>query len=705
MRRIRTPIVLPFFIFLVAATASVAPAQGFTLEQVMSAPFPSQMTAAPAGGRFAWVQNDRGARNVWVAAPPDYRGRQLTAYTRDDGQDIGGIAWTPDGRTILYVRGGGANRAGQRPNPTSDPAGVEQAIWRIFADGGQPVKVAAGASPAVSPKGDGVAFTRGGQVWWAPLGGPKQAEATQLVNARGNAGSLRWSPDGARLAFVSGRGDHAFVGVYDVAAKALRWMAPSVDEDGAPAWSPDGARLAVLRVPASSAETTFRPVREAFPWSILVADPATGQARTAWTAQAGRGSAFRDIVADDQLMWGAGDRLVFPWERDGWTHLYSVAAAGGQAALLTPGEFEVEYAALSPDRREVVFNSNQGDLDRRHLWRVGVGGGPPRPVTRGQMIEWDPALASDGRTLAFFRSGAREPPAALVMADGGAARELAPGTVPADFPFRALVEPQPVVITAADGMQVHAQLFAPRGSGRHPAVVFFHGGSRRQMLLGWHYGDYYRNAYALNQYLASRGYVVLAVNYRSGIGYGMEFREALNYGAAGASEVADVFGAGLYLRSRPDVDPARIGAWGGSYGGFLTAMALARAPDLFAAGVDFHGVHDWNTEIPNFQPSYDSLRVGDLARQAFQSSPMAYLDSWRAPVLVIHGDDDRNVPFSETVRLVEELRKRNVPVEQLVFPDEIHGFLTHAAWVRAYHATADFLDRRLKGAAGASASP
>src|SRR5205814_8894338 len=144
---------------------------------------------------------------------------------------------------------------------------------------------------------------------------------------------------------------------------------------------------------------------------------------------------------------------------------------------------------------------------------------------------------------------------------------------------------------------IHGQLFLPanhQAGGPHPAVIFFHGGSRRQMLLGWHYMGYYSNAYAMNQYLASRGYVVLSVNYRSGIGYGMEFREALNYGASGASEFNDVEGAGLYLRTRADVDPARIGLWGGSYGGYLTALGLARASNLFAAGVDFHGVHDWS---------------------------------------------------------------------------------------------------------------
>src|SRR5208283_5973440 len=138
----------------------------------------------------------------------------------------------------------------------------------------------------------------------------------------------------------------------------------------------------------------------------------------------------------------------------------------------------------------------------------------------------------------------------------------------------------------------HAQLFLPHNAGdglRHPALCFFHGGSRRQMLLGFHYMYYYSNSYAMNQYLASQGYIVLAVNYRSGIGYGMKFREALNYGATGASEYNDVVGAGLYLKNRPDVDPTRIGLWGGSYGGYLTALGLARASNLFAAGVDFHG--------------------------------------------------------------------------------------------------------------------
>ena len=217
------------------------------------------------------------------------------------------------------------------------------------------------------------------------------------------------------------------------------------------------------------------------------------------------------------------------------------------------------------------------------------------------------------------------------------------------------------------------------------------------MLMGFHHRGYYHNAFAMNQYLANQGYLVLSVNYRSGIGYGMEFREALNYGARGASEFNDVLGAGLYLRNRSDVNPDKIGLWGGSYGGYLTALGLAKASDLFAAGVDIHGVHDWNVVIKNFVQSYDASTRDEVAELALQSSPMPYVNGWRSPVLFIHGDDDRNVPFSETVDMVEALRRKgDVHFEQLIFPDEVHGFLLHKNWIAAYKATADFFNRMLK---------
>src|SRR6185369_7921210 len=272
---------------------------------------------------------------------------------------------------------------------------------------------------------------------------------------------------------------------------------------------------------------------------------------------------------------------------------------------------------------------------------------------------------------------------------------------PADFP-KDLVKPQQVIFPASDGLAIHGQLFIPPdvppagGPAKHAAVIFFHGGSRRQMLLGYHYRRYYSNAYAMNQYLAARGFIVLSVNYRSGIGYGLNFREALNYGNSGGSEFNDVMGAGLYLAGRADVDPKRIGAWGGSYGGYLTAMALARGGQLFAAGVDMHGVHDWSVRSDRSLTALNADQLREIERTALQSSPLADVKDWRSPVLLIHGDDDRNVAFSQTERLVEALRARGVPFEELIFPGEVHEFLLQESWIKAYRAGADFLTRKLK---------
>ncbi len=670
----------------------------FTLEQVLSAPFASSLVPSPAGAKVVWLLNEQGRRNLWFAEAPEWKARKLTAFGDDDGQDIADIAWTPDGKSVLFARGGDFENGGDNPNPDVALVRPDQSIWSVTLDGAAPRKLTVGQAPAVSSQGNLVAFIKAGQVFTMK---PTGQDVTAAILEKGTASELRWSPDGRVLAFRSNRRDHSFIGVYSPSTKSLRYLDASTDLDSEPTWSADNKRIGFIRSP-SEPDGLRGPHRSAEPWSIRVVDLNTNTGREVFRADPGPGSVFHPVVSDGQLIW-SGDRIVFPWEKDGWCHLYSVAVDETKSQtphLLTPGAGEVEHVSVSADRKRLYFSSNIDDIDRRHLWQIDLShSASAKPLTRGVSIEWAPTPVDGSSDLVYLQSGVSERAHAMVQLASGKAQPLAPETVPESYSGNSFVTPQAVLVTAADGMELHGQLFLPKNSaGRHPALVFFHGGSRRQMLLGSHYMYYYSNAYAMNQFLASQGYVVLSVNYRSGIGYGLNFREALNYGASGGSEFNDVMGAGIFLNSRPDVDPKRIGVWGGSYGGYLTAMALSRASDLFAVGVDFHGVHDWSAFLKSRPESGDPARQqsrDESLRIAFESSPMASVGTWRSPVLLIHGDDDRNVPFAQTVMLVEALRKHHVPFEERIFPNEIHDFLLHRSWLEAYKATADYFGRHL----------
>jgi len=666
-------------------------AQSFTLEQVTSAPFPSELTVSKRGDKVAWAFDAEGKRNVWIVEGPSWASRQLTHYDSDDGQELSDLVFSPNGNAIAYVRGQGKNPAGEYPNPTTDPAGTKQEVWVVDVRTGRTTKMGEGSGPVFNSAGDQVVWIRDGHFWTASVIGGKERK---LFEMRGNVGGPQWSPDGSQLAFTSTRGDHSFISIYDPRANRLRFLSPSVDRDVAPRWSPDGKRIAFIRL--FNMTDTFSNDRDRLqPWAIWVADAQSGEAKQIWRSGDQDNDSYPGQSGPDFWQWVAGNRLLFPSEKDGWMHLYSISTLGGALTALTPGEFEVENVALAPDKSFVVFSTNKNDVDRRHLWRVSVEGGAPQQITGGETIEMYPAVFDNGRQIAFFHSTARDPFLPFTASIGGAnMKPLAPQALSRDFPSAKLVVPEQVIFKAADGLEIHGQLFKPaNAAGKMPALVFMHGGPVRQMLLGWHYLYYYHNSYAMNQYLASRGYIVLSVNYRSGIGYGRAFRMAQHRGARGASEYQDVVAGAKYLRSRDDVDQKRIGLWGGSYGGYLTALGLARNSDIFAAGVDFHGVHDWSLRVAGLPLP---IEAPERARLARESSPISSVDKWKSPVLLIHGDDDRNVEFAQTVNLVRRLRANGVYFEELIFPDEIHDLLLHRDWLRSYHAGAEFFDKHLK---------
>jgi dipeptidyl aminopeptidase/acylaminoacyl peptidase len=662
---------------------------GFSLADVLSAPFPSELRVAPNGEHAAWVCNDDGCRNILVA-PTIAVGpaRALTTYVGDDGITIGQLAWTAGGDAVVYTRG--ACLDDSAPPDPDGLAGTLAAprIWIAGLGRTEPCLLAAGHTPAPSPRGDLLAYVRDGQIWGLRLA--EQGVGTRWVQQPGRCTSLTWSPDGARLAFVSERGDHALVGILDITSMAVRWLAPGPQHDMAPAWSPDGSALAFIRL-ADDPAPTYMARPSGKPWSIWTADVASGAVRCAWRAAGGDGSVFVPLAAGPQLLWTRCGQLVFPWEGNGWLHLYATAAeprTDVPAVDLTPGPGEVLAMQEDALAGGVVFVANRDQRDGRRLWRCELPGGRLSALSPGVAMTDLPSVAS-GIIVALQADG-RMPLRPVLVGDG---RRLDTAGLPVRFPAAQIATPQSVAFASLDGLALHAQIFLPpplADGSRHPAIIHCHGGPARQMLPAWHPLEVYSKQYALNQYLASCGYLVLSVNYRGGTGYGLDFREPADFGAGGASEYQDIQAACHFLRRRGDIDPERIGIYGVSYGGLMTALALARDSGLFAAGVDCAGVFDWS-------PAFTGAGVPEPVRlTAAASSPLADIERWRSPVLLVHADADRVVPVEQTVALERALREGgNAECELILLAGESHDLLRHASWMRFFEATVAWFGSKL----------
>ena len=711
-----------------------------TVDDFLAPAYPFELVSAHSADRIAWLAYESGRRNVYTAAAPAFAPVRLTRNLQDDGVDLTDLRISRDGSVVVFVRGHAPNRDGWVANPTSAPGGAERTIWAARTAGGAPFKLGAGGSPVLSPDGSAVLFARDGQIYRYRVSAAPAANAVDkgekpYVQAWGSNSDPQWSPDGRKFAFVSNRNDHSFIAVYDTSKRAISYLSPSVDFDTSPTWSPDGKQIAFIRRPGTpfgqqtqagsggvgnaagpaagrgqgrggqgrggrggrggdeqeGAQSRIPGLTRAafkggYTLSFWVADVATGEAREVWHNKPDDPTFTRVNNID----W-AGTHLMFSAEPEEWIRYYSVSASGGTTdpLTLTPGEGMVEFVSLSSDGRTLFYSTNAGDIDRRHIWRVPTSGGQAVQITTGQDIETYPAALASGKQVALLTAAARRPQSVgVVTAAGGPVKVLFP-KLSASFPTAEHVMPENVTLTAEDGVKFNNQLFVPanlRPGDKRPAVIFVHGGPVRQMLLGYHYRHFYHLAYGVNQWLASKGYVVLSVNYRSGIGYGRSFRTAPNTGGRGNAEYRDVLAAGKYLQGRPDVDPARIGIWGLSYGGVLTAQALARNSDIFKVGVDLAGVHLWGSSI---EP--DSV--------SFQSSAIGAIQNWKSPVLLVHGDDDRNVAFSQTTGLVQLLRAHDVYHELIVFPDDVHDSLLYSRWIYTFDRMDAFLQRFIGGAA------
>lgn len=415
----------------------------------------------------------------------------------------------------------------------------------------------------------------------------------------------------------------------------------------------------------------------------MIADATTGEAKEVWH-NAPRDTMFTSF---NNMRW-ANNEVVFPVTvpRDEWERWYSLNVNGGTPVRLTTTNGIIEdntSVAISSDGKTFFYVTNSDDIERRHVYAVPTVGGTPRKISMGNGIETYVRPLGSGKNVAVIYMDEKTPASIGIVPVEGSDPKIIFPKLTKEFPTAAHVMPEIILTKAADGMEVHNQLFMPKDmkpGEKRPALIFVHGGPQRQMLPGYHYMQFYHWAYAYNQFLADQGYIVLSINYRGGIGYGRSFRSAPGTNSSGNSEYQDVMAGAKFLQGRADVDNKRIGIWGLSYGGLLTSEALARNSDIFIAGVDLAGVHLYSNQL-------------DTAAVAFKSSAVGAIDGWKSPVLLVHGDDDRNVDFAQTVGLVQLLRARGIYHETIIIPDDLHESMVHKNWIDTFGAMTKFLKR------------
>jgi dipeptidyl aminopeptidase/acylaminoacyl peptidase len=456
----------------------------------------------------------------------------------------------------------------------------------------------------------------------------------------------------------------------------------------APAWAPDGAQLAFLRIdPSTDAVANQFDEDPPAPFAVMLTPVSVLAPHRVWSSPGGDGFArqWRSRTTAP-LAWLDGQRLALLSEHDGWQHVYALSGlSGGTSGVvtdLTPGRCEVDYADVI-DTATVVVSDNCAGVDRRRLVRVHSETGVAVALTPANGLSIQPVAFDHGQRL-VWRQAEQQLQTIRVLAGG---REIAPEP-PTEVPFPGVTE-ESLALTAADGIVTNAQLFHPVGPGPHPAIIFLHGGPQRQTFAAAATSAFYSRFGWMNRALAARGYVVMQVNYRSGTGQGRDFRRIRGVARNGAGELADVLAARAWLAGRPEVAGSRIGLWGDSWGGWLTALALARHSDLFRSGVVISGVYDLSET--SFGPTLDP-QARALAKS---SSAAGWIDQWRSPVLIVHGERDNTVPVSQALEMQEALRRRHRDVTVLTFPREGHALQLERDWKLMFERASGFLDRTL----------
>ena len=461
-------------------------------------------------------------------------------------------------------------------------------------------------------------------------------------------------------------------------------------DEGSAAWSPQGIRISY---------TERAPEHFSGKLKVLRFDDATGTARgkpvELHTAPIDRGGGW----SIPKAAWAPdGKRLVAVLQHSGWDKLYSIAVGGGEPKPLTEGDFEDGDPVFSPDGKSLAFVSNRENLEERHIWILPLDGGSPRRLTRSSsVIEGAPQWSPDGNKITFTRSAPLAPQNLMVAdaAGGGEPRYLT-RILPRNFERAGFPMPEEVHYQGKDGLDIAAMLYKPRDfqvSKRYPTVLWIHGGPEGQDVFSW-------DPWAL--FLTHEGYIVLQPNYRGSRGYGEKFRN-LNVEDSGGGEMDDVAAGARYLIDQGFADPARLGIGGGSHGGTMVAYAVTKYPDLFQVAIELFGVTDRASYIERTNRGSAIrwiMKMGgtpdekpEVYRKANVLLDVVKIET---PILVMHGEEDPQVPPYESTQFVKALQKQGKTHAYFTYPNERHGFRQREHRLDAWTKELAFLEKYLQ---------
>ena len=687
-------------------------AHHLTIEDLLEIKHPSDPVWSPDGKQIAFIWDRADIRDLYVvAADGQSKPVQLTSFPQGG---IGEFFWNEDSDTIYFAHQGD--------------------LWRVPISGGAPQPAFGKSDPGrdfvLSPDSKRIAFARASS---SPAN--SATHGTDLV--------LRWLSDGAESTVAH---DDVNIGriLWSPDSKSLAYTASSkiIRHDESPQYS--GAKL-IYRVSEFVPGQIYalkldggKPVAIAKPseygglaWidaNRLVFDGQSPDFKKyfIYTADAATGSVKAIHEIDEEKFWSIpdwGEAGAQPWpspdgkwiaflsDQDGWDHLYVMPSAGGDAVQITKGKFEAWRPTWSHDSTHIAFDANVEDRPGDRVLGVAKIAGDPShaeviylPSTPGTNIEphWS---EGDGRLVYQHTDPHNSADLYVTNPDPNVRPLRLTDSMPAGIDRSQFVEPQFVYYPGPDGQQVPAWLFVPKNLNRnvkHPAILWIHGDGVNQNYDGWHVQRNYAVYYSIHQYFLQKGYVVLAPDYRGSIGYGRDWRTGV-YMNVGGKDAKDAWMGANYLKSLPYVDGDRIGVWGLSYGGFFTLIAMTDQPKLFRCGVDVAGVVDYVMYYSDpYHGDWTASRIGtpeDHPDVYNNASPISNIDRLERPLLVLHGTADVNVPFLESVRLIDEALKKNKGelVDLMIYPGEFHYFSREHVLRDAWHRVDDFFDLHLRG--------